>query len=147
VVCCLDIEVSPLFAFYHRYDVWCRWDTTFNDYSVSPKPVVKQFSTSNFIKLALGSPSCLSLLVYTTHARTHTYEAHGTVANVISSVNPPQPSAVLKVKNRSGIPVRGLTPSSPYLSSSSTALPVRVGYFACQMSAFQVFMTKTLYLR
>ena len=101
--------------------------------------------------LAVESPLCLSLLVYTTHtrarARTHTNEAHGTVANVISSVNPPQPSAVLKVENRTCMPVRGRKPSSPYLSSSSTTFPVLFGYFACQMSAFQVCMTKTLYLR
>jgi hypothetical protein len=122
-------------------------------YDFQRLPVLKEPSTSNFIMLAVGSPFRLSLLVYTTHththARTHTYEAHGTVADVISSVNPPQHSAVLKVENRTGMPVRGLKPSSPYsyLSSSSTVLPVRVGYFACQTSAFQVSMTKTLYLR
>ena len=122
-------------------------------YDFKRLPVIKESSTSNFIMLPVVSPFRLSLLVYTTHtrrhARTHTYEAHGTVANVISSVNPPQPTAVLKVENRNCMPVRGLKPSSPYsyLSSSSAVLPVRVGYFACQMSAFQAIVTKTLYLR
>lgn len=130
------------------------WHLMLLVYDIQRLPVVKEPSTSNFIMLALGSPLRLSLLVYTTHTththtRTPTYEAHGTVANVISSVNPPHPSAVLKVENRTGMPVRGLKPSSPYsyLSSSSTVLPVRVGYIACQTSAFQVSMTKTLYLR